>query len=107
MPFNLDNQTLLYVIIGLFVVQLLITKYYTQYSIEETVHRNNKKLVKKLATQVNDTFEQYMGRNRSINEESKQMREEREYEVPQRGMKKGKEEDDGDSIEDPAEDEDK
>ena len=118
MPFNLDNQTLLYVIIGLFVVQLIIMKYYTQYNIEESLHRNNKKLVKKLATQVNDTFEQYMGRNRGVNEESKH-REVEDYEQSQhqRGSRR-KEEDvnrhrltretmetrDEDSIDDPADD---
>jgi type III secretory pathway component EscR len=115
MPFNLDNQTLLYVIIGLFVVQLIIMKYYTQYNIEESLHRNNKKLVKKLATQVNDTFEQYMGRNRGLNEEAKQ-RDAQDYEPqqPQRGTRR-KEDDvnhnrltretrDEDSIDDPADD---
>jgi hypothetical protein len=61
MGFTLDNYTLLYIIIALFVVQLLVTRYYVQWSIEDSGHTNNKKIIKKLSGQINSTFDQYMG----------------------------------------------
>lgn len=93
MKFSLDSQTILYVVIGLFFVQLFIMRYYVGSSIEESHHRNNKKLIKKISTQIDSTFDRYMG-NRSEQTQlySHQNRTERQ------------EYNDIDSINDPAED---
>jgi hypothetical protein len=61
MPFTLDNQTILYIIIALFVVQFLVMRYYVQSTIEASNQKNNKKIVKNLTHQIKSTFDQYMG----------------------------------------------
>lgn len=65
MPVTLDNQILLYLIIGLFIVQFLVMRYYVNQCIEYEIHRNNKKIVKKIIDHttmtIASTFEQYMG----------------------------------------------
>src|SRR5437016_1418202 len=61
MTFPFDNQTLLYVIIAFFVVQIFITRYYVNTSIEDNNRINNKKIIKKISGQVSTTFDQYMG----------------------------------------------
>jgi len=94
MAFTLDNQTLLYILIVLFVVQLFIMRYYVQSSIEENNNKNNKKVIKKLTGQISATFDQYMGGNRHLQEK---MSDEEMY------RKRTSRRDDIDSIEDPAE----
>lgn len=61
MTFRLDNQTLLYIVIALFVVQFFVMRYYVQSTIGEDLDKNNKKMVKKFSNQINRTFDQYMG----------------------------------------------
>lgn len=94
MGYTLDNQTLLYIIIALFVVQLFVMRYYVQSSIEESEHKNNKKVIKKLTGQINATFDHYMGGNRQMVQQER-IREEHDTRRPHR--------DDMDSIDDPAE----
>lgn len=99
MTFTLDNQTILYIIIGLFIVQLLIMKYYVQSAIDDGNHRNNKKIIKKMSEQIGMTFDQYMGGNRSNNERN----DTRDNDNRKRSGY-GKPREDIDSIEDPADD---
>lgn len=68
MAFTLDNQTLLYIIIALFIVNFFVMTYYVKSSIEGYQQENNKKLVKKLTGQIGSTFEQYMGKNKNTSE---------------------------------------
>lgn len=98
MAYTLDNQTLLYIIIAFFVVQLLVMRYYVQTSIEESNHKNNKKVVKKLTGQISATFDQYMGQNRQAPPQQERGRED----APDR--RRPARRDDMDSVEDPAED---
>lgn len=92
MGFTLDNYTLLYIIIALFIVQLLITRYYVISTVEASEHTNNKRIVRKLSGQINSTFDQYMGGHN----------DNQEKQVPMRVQRRSKHE--IDSIEDPAED---
>ena len=98
MGFKLENHTLLYIIIAFFVVQLLVMRYYVQSSIEDSNHKNNKKIVKKLTGQISTTFDQYMGGNRLPNRVQDVM--EREDGM---GQRRPDRREDVDSIEDPAE----
>jgi hypothetical protein len=61
MGFTLDNQTLLYIVIALFIVQFLVTRYYVNSAVEDGVHKNNKKMIKKLTHQIGSTFDHYVG----------------------------------------------
>ena len=59
--FALDNQILLYIIIALFIVQFFVMRWYVQASIEDSQHKNNKKIVKRVTDQIGSTFDRYMG----------------------------------------------
>lgn len=63
MNINIENQTLLYIILGVFVVHLLVMRYYVIYTVEKENKKSNKRLIKKVSKQINTTFEQYMGRS--------------------------------------------
>ena len=63
MGFELDNKTLLYVTIGLFIVQFIIMIYYVPYTVDKENKNNNKKLIKKLSGHINSTFDEYIGSN--------------------------------------------
>ena len=69
MGFTLDNQTLLYIVIAFFIVQFLIMRYYVNSTVEDNTHKNNKKIVKKMASHIGATFEEYMGRTKGREEE--------------------------------------
>jgi len=57
----MENYTLLYIIVALFVLQFIVMRYYVQSSIEDNNSRNNKKIIKKLSGQISSTFDQYLG----------------------------------------------
>lgn len=59
----MENYTLLYIILALFVIQFIVMRYYVQSSIEDNNSRNNKKIIKKLSGQISSTFDQYLGRS--------------------------------------------
>lgn len=104
MAYTIENQTLMYIIIAFFVVQLLVMRYYVQGSIEDNNYKNNKKVIKKLTGQIGATFDQYMGGNRLTGLMQHQSHQQiRDYDdIPDRRSPVRR--DDMDSIEDPAED---
>lgn len=91
-----DNQTLLYIIIALFIVNFFVMRWYVQSSIETSQHSNNKKLIKKLTDHIGSTFDQYMGANMK-HQNRQETREDprRRYNRHQRDV---------DSIDDPVDD---
>lgn len=103
MAFTLDNHTLLYIIIALFVVQLLVMRYYVNSSIDDANHKNTKKIIKKLSGQISVTFDQYMGNNKQNVQQEKEYVDRRRVEnrrVESRQVINNID----DSIDDPAED---
>lgn len=90
MAFSVDNQTLLYIVIGLFIVNILVMRYYVNSSIDDSLHRNNKKITKTVTKQIDMLFEKYVG---------SQQQQQPQYENTR--SRKYKQEED--SIEDPAE----
>jgi hypothetical protein len=100
MPFSPDNQTLLYIIIGCFIAQFLIMRYYVQSTIEYDIHHNNKKLIKRMSDEIGTTFAHYLG-GREYEEHSSR-RPERHESKRRRHQK----EEQMDSVEDPMEEED-
>lgn len=108
MGFTMDNQTLLIIMIVLFVLQFLIMRYYVQSTIEENNHKNNKKIIKRLTEQISTTFDQYMGgdpRHTNVQQAPGQylrtsgVSRQQNYGEKERSRKT----EDVDSIEDPAE----
>jgi truncated hemoglobin YjbI len=93
---SLDNQTLLYLIIGCTIVTLLVMHYYVNLVIDKKICKNNKKMVKKVSDEIKDTFKQYIG---SRHTEEKQKRSRRHHHHAQR------DDSDQDSINDPVGDE--
>lgn len=63
---GLDINTLLYIVIGIFIVNLLITRYYVNSSIELSTDKNNKKMIKKISGQIMSTFDRYIVGDNSI-----------------------------------------
>jgi len=66
MNLDMENQTLLYIIIGVFIVQFLILRYYVLNTVEKENKKNNKRLIKKVSKQINFTFDKYMGNSIGI-----------------------------------------
>ena len=64
MNLNLSNQTLLYIIIGLFIVQFVVMRYYVNSTIDQEKHTNNKKIIKQMTEQINSTFDKYADKSR-------------------------------------------
>ena len=64
MNLNLSNQTLLYIIIGLFILQFVVMRYYVNSTIEQEKHTNNKKIIKQLTEQINSPFDKYADKSR-------------------------------------------
>ena len=97
--FTFDNQTLLYIIIALFIVNFFVMRWYIQSSIETNQHSNNKKLIKRFTDHIGSTFDQYMGGNmkHGRQETRQETREDprRRYNRHQRDV---------DSIDDPVDD---
>lgn len=95
MGLTLDNQTLLYIIIGLFVIQIFIVRYYVQ----STVESNNKKVTKSFTGCIDTTFDKYVGKKSHLSHSSKSIPkyQKRDHKKDQR-IKKNE----IDSIEDPA-----
>lgn len=55
-----DSQTLFFIMIGLFIVQFLIMRYYVSSSQEIEINRNNKKMLKKMTEQIQTTLQQHL-----------------------------------------------
>lgn len=56
----LNNQTLLFIIIAVFIIQIIIMKYYVQSYVSEDLDKNNKRMIKKISNQIDSTFDQYI-----------------------------------------------
>ena len=67
MNLEIENQTLFFIIIGVFIVQFLVIRYYVLNTIEQENRINNKKMIKKVSNQINSTFDEYMGHSNTIN----------------------------------------
>lgn len=108
MAFTLDNQTLLYIILILCVVQFVVMRYYVQSSVDDSISRNNKKITKKISSQIGTTFDKYMGSaSTSVHRGHDQDADYQEYEHPPQRRHSGhhrRSRVDEDSIDDPAED---
>jgi len=61
MNLEFDNQTLLYIIICICVIQFFIMRYYVLNTIEQENKKNNRRLIKKVSKQINTTFDEYIG----------------------------------------------
>lgn len=61
MTFTLDNQTLLYIVIALLIVNFLIMRYYLLSLVEDQQNKNNKRIIKKVSMQLSSTLDQYLG----------------------------------------------
>ena len=107
MLFELDNQTLLCIIILLLFIYFFFIRIY----VKDTIEINNKKILKKMTSRINQTFDKYMGNNdlRGI-EEYKNIKNPvtvsniSENARQEQDILKQNIHDDVDSIEDPAED---
>lgn len=100
MGLTLDNQTLLYIIIGLFIVQIFVIRYYVQSTVESRINSNNKRFRKALTGDIDTTFDKYVGRNNRTHP--------RYQKVGQTNQRMDYHKNDGiDSIEDPADNEPK
>lgn len=105
MGFTFDNQTLLYIIIALFIVQIFVMRYYVQSSIEASQQDNNKKLIKRLTGQIGSTFEQYMGNQNKQHQIRQEMVSDPKYSNIRGEMgRRSNRNQDMDSINDPADD---
>jgi type III secretory pathway component EscR len=60
MNIKLDNKTILFIVISLFILQLLIMRYYVNKTIEEEIKNNNKKMVRKISKQISMIFREYL-----------------------------------------------
>ena len=98
MGLTLDNQTLLYIIIGLFIIQIFVIRYYVQSTVESRIQSNNKKVTKSFTGCIDTTFDKYVGK-RSHPRYQKVHRTEQKKRQPV-NMNEGI-----DSIEDPADNE--
>lgn len=58
---ELDNLTILYIILALSIVQFLLMRYYVASSLETEIHQNNKRLVKRMTGQIQSTLQQHLG----------------------------------------------
>ncbi len=63
MPFALDNQTMIYIIIGIAVIEFFVCKYFVRHVMETEIQKNNKKILKKVTDQITTTFRQYVNVN--------------------------------------------
>jgi beta-lactamase regulating signal transducer with metallopeptidase domain len=95
MNLDMENQTLLYIIIGVFIVQFLILRYYVLNTVEKENKKNNKRLIKKVSKQINSTFDKYMGNSIGIDNISN---------IQQPIVSQNNDNIDIDSIDDPADD---
>jgi len=58
---EIDNQTLLYIVIALAIVQFLLMRYYVSSSLESEFHQNNKKIIRRVTGQMQTTLQQHLG----------------------------------------------
>lgn len=63
MGLTLDNQTLLYIIIGLLIIQSIALVYYVQSTVESRIQSNNKKITKSFTGCIDTTFDKYVGKS--------------------------------------------
>lgn len=73
MPFALDNQTMIYIGIGIAIVYFFVMRYITQRTIETEIQKHNKKILKKVTEQVTSTFRQYVGNDGPAKTKPKQL----------------------------------
>lgn len=71
--FTFETQIILLVIIVLFAIQYAICKYQLNSVVECEIHKNNKKLIKKMTDQIAASFEQYMHEPHMPKKEIKQI----------------------------------
>jgi len=58
---EIDNQTLLYIVIVLSIIQFLLMRYYVSSSLEAESHQNNKKIIRRMTGQIQTTLQQHLG----------------------------------------------
>lgn len=59
MPFALDSQTIIIIVIAIAIIQFFVCKYVTRHIIETEIHKHNKKMTKKVVELITSTFRQY------------------------------------------------
>ena len=103
MGLTLDNQTLLYIILGLFIIQIFVIRYYVQSTVESRIQSNNKKVTKSFTGCIDTTFDKYIGpfspqkeKNYQNNQNNQNNKKIKQRIVRNEGV---------DSIEDPADNE--
>lgn len=85
--FTFETQIILLVVIVLFAIQYAFWKYQLNSFVEVEIHKNNKKMIKKMTDQISASFEQYLHE-------------------PPRVPKREKKQISNDSVEDPLEGDD-
>ena len=68
MMISLDTQTLLFLIIILFIIQIFIMAYYVKNTVEFENTNMGRKILKRVQMQINNTFDKYMGTGGTLDE---------------------------------------